>query len=133
VVVGVDVGPPTVGAGAGVTVTVGPDTAAALQAVGAVILLLIRVTAPVCARARPAMLALSLRVMEARAMMVPTKVVVVSRVAELPTCQNTFHAWAPLISLTVAPGAVTSVLPIWKMKTPSPLRMSVPVSVGAVV
>src|SRR4029077_12236211 len=99
--VGVDVGPP--GAGAGVTVTVGPGTAAALQVVGAVILSLIRVTAPVCAMARPTMVALSLRVMLARARMVPTKVVVVSRVAELPTCQKTLQACAPLVSLTVAP------------------------------
>jgi hypothetical protein len=67
------------------------------------------------------------------AMMVPTKVVVVPRVAELLTCQKTLQGWAPLVKRTVAPGAVTSVLPIWKTNTPLPLSVSVPVSVGAVV
>jgi len=49
--------------------------------------------------------------------MLPMNTVVVSRVAELPTCQSTLHACAPLINWTVAPGAVMRVLPIWKMKT----------------
>jgi hypothetical protein len=73
------------------------------------------------------MLALSLSVILAKAMMVPAKVVVVSSVAELPTCQKTLQACAPLVSRTVEPGAVMSVLPAWKMKTPSPLSVSVPV------
>jgi hypothetical protein len=71
------------------------------------------------------MLALSFMVMLARAMMVPTKVVVVSRVAELPTCQKILQAYAPLVRRTVEPGAVMSVLPALKIKTPSPLSVSV--------
>jgi hypothetical protein len=38
------------------------------------------------------------------------------RVAELPSCQNTMHAGAAtlLITVTDEPAAVVSVLPIWK-------------------
>jgi hypothetical protein len=50
------------------------------------------VTAAFFARARPSMLALSFMVMLATAMIVPTKAVPVSRVAELPTAQKTLHA-----------------------------------------
>ena len=47
------------------------------------------VTAAVCARARPlSMIAPVSRVMLADARMLPSKAVVVPRVAELPTCQN---------------------------------------------
>jgi len=38
---------------------------------------------------------------DVNAMMVPTKVVVVPRVAELPTCQNTLQGCAPSMRLTV--------------------------------
>ncbi len=50
-------------------------------------------------------------VAEVSARMLPTKVVLVPSVAELPTCQNTLQAWAPLIRLTVLLGAVISVDP----------------------
>src|ERR1700693_2861661 len=58
----------------------------------------------------------------AEAMMVPTMVPPPAGfiVAALPTCQNTFLAWAPLISITLrgAPGAPTvSVLAIWNTHT----------------
>ena len=43
-------------------------------------------------------------------------------VAELPTCQNTLHSCAPLISVTVLPDAVISVESVWKMKTESGRR-----------
>jgi hypothetical protein len=64
--------------------------------------------------------------------MVPLKVVLVPRVAELPTCQKTLAAWAPPMRFTLLlVAAVISVLPIWKMKTafglPLPLRVTVPV------
>ena len=63
-------------------------------------------------------------------MMLPTKVEPVNSVAELPTCQNTLHSWAPLISDTVLPVAVISVESVWKMKTelgsPAPSSVSVP-------
>jgi len=54
------------------------------------------------------------------AMMVPTNCVVVLRVAELVTRQNTWHGWAPPIRTTFEADAVTSVVgaavvPIRKM------------------
>ena len=62
----------------------------------------------------------------------PAKVVVVPRVAELPTCQNTPHACPPLMNATRELLAVVSVVPIWKMKTelgsPKALSVSVPVN-----
>ena len=42
-------------------------------------------------------------VIEARARIVPRNVVFVPSVAELPTCQKTLHAVAPLIRFTVLP------------------------------
>jgi hypothetical protein len=58
--------------------------------------------------------------------------VVVPKVAELPTCQNTPQPTAPLINITLLSAAVVSVLPIWKINRgsafPSPSRVSVPVS-----
>jgi hypothetical protein len=56
-------------------------------------------------------------VIDVRARMVPTKVEPTPRVAELPTCQKTLHAWAPLMSTTLLLGEVMSVKPAWKMKT----------------
>jgi hypothetical protein len=54
-----------------------------------------------------------------------------SIVAELPTCQKTLQGSAPLMSSTLLPVAVTSVLVIWKMKTESgllaPSSVTVPV------
>jgi hypothetical protein len=75
------------------------------------------VTEPARASARPLMSAPLLSVIEARAMMVPTKSVSVPRVAELPTCQNTLHGEAPLMRLTLLPDAVVSVEPIWNTHT----------------
>ena len=56
-------------------------------------------------------------VIDVRARMVPTKVELVLRVAELPTCQKTLQAWAPLARTTELPVSVISVDPAWKMKT----------------
>jgi hypothetical protein len=75
------------------------------------------VIAPLRARRRPAAEVPVSAVTEVRARMVPTKTEFVPSVAELPTCQNTLHAWAPLISATRLPEAVMSVLAAWKMKT----------------
>ena len=51
-------------------------------------------------------------------------------VAELPTCQKTLHAWAPLVRITQAPGSVRSVEAAWKIKTafasPPAFRVSTP-------
>ena len=41
----------------------------------------------------------------------------VPRVAELPTCQNTLQAWAPLVRMTLLAESVMSVEGAWKMKT----------------
>jgi len=38
-------------------------------------------------------------------------------VAELPTCQKTLEALAPLISFTLLPAAVINVEPVWKIHT----------------
>ena len=89
-----------------------------------------RVTAPLRASIRPMTVAPVLRVPEVRAMTVPTKVLPVPRVAELPTCQKTLHQVAPLTSDTVLLEAVIRVEPAWKMKTElalfSPFRVRVP-------
>ena len=56
---------------------------------GRVMVLLSRVTAPLRARTRPFTVVPVCTVPEVNASMLPTKVVLVPRVAELPTCQNT--------------------------------------------
>jgi hypothetical protein len=55
--------------------------------------------------------------MDVSAIMVPAKVELVPRVAEVPTAQKMFLAWAPFTSTTCALPEVVSVDPIWKMKT----------------
>jgi hypothetical protein len=52
------------------------------------------------------------RVMLVRARIFPWNVVVVPRVAELPTCQNTFESVKLLLKITDELLAVVSVLPI---------------------
>ena len=90
------------------------------------------VTAPFRAKALPARLALVFMVMLVSARMFPVKSVVVPRVAELPTCQNTWHCPPPLMMTTDELLAVVSVVPIWKMKTALESswasRVSLPVS-----
>src|SRR6185295_10454201 len=56
-------------------------------------------------------------VMLVSARIFPRKVVAVPNVAELPTRQNTLHAWPPLIKETVEPDPVMSVLAVWKTQT----------------
>ena len=80
-----------------------------------------RVTAPVKAKSRPRTSASVVAVIDACAMTVPTKSVPVPRVAELPTCQNTLHGLAPLISETLLFEPVMRVDPAWKMKTAAEL------------
>jgi len=101
--------------------------AGAAQLVGTVMSLVSRVTAPPSASARPTTLAPVTKVMEAAARMVPLKVVPVCTVAELPTCQNTQPASAPASRATELPVAVMRVEPAWKMYTPGPVRVTVPV------
>jgi len=72
---------------------------------------------------------------EVNARRLPTKVVFVPRVAELPTCQNTLQDCAPLMRFTVLFDAVISVEPTWKMNTAlgsfRPSRVTVPVRPNA--
>src|ERR1017187_4416144 len=85
---------------------------------GVVIALLSKLAAPFRANALPFSTAPVVTVTDAKAMMVPLKIVLVPRVAELPTCQKTLEAWAPPMRFTaLLPAAVVSVVPIWKMKT----------------
>jgi hypothetical protein len=94
-----------------------------------------RVTAPFRANTRPSNAAPVCSEAEVNAKMFPTNVVPVPSVAELVTCQNTLHAWAPLIRLTVLPDPVIRVDPAWKMNTalasPCPSRVTVPVRPSA--
>ena len=68
-----------------------------------------RVTAPLRASARPVMVSPVCTVIEVRARMVPWKVEPVPIVAELPTCQKTLQAWAPLVRRIVVPVSVPRV------------------------
>lgn len=127
--VAVGVGVPGVAVGVGVPgVTVGVGVPGVAVGVGGaakqprlVMLLVSIVTAPFRARALPSTLAPVCREMLVRARIFPTNSVVVPRVAELPTCQNTLQAVPPLITLTDELLAVVSVLPIWRMKTAASL------------
>jgi hypothetical protein len=95
---------------------VAPGTVVVVIAhVGLVTVSLINDTWPVRARSRPSTTAPSFTEILALAMTVPTNWVVVSIVAEVPTCQKMSQAEALLSRTTLDPGAVVSVLPIWKM------------------
>ena len=75
-----------------------------------VIVFVSRLTAPVLASSLPWIVAAVFAVIVAEAMIVPTKLVPVPSVAEEPTCQNTLHACAPLMSFTLVLEPVISVL-----------------------
>lgn len=90
-------------------VVVVPTTAAAHA--GTVMTLLSRVTAPLRAKTRPLTSAPVLSVMDVSAINEPLNWLVVPRVAELPTCQKTWHACAPFSSTTRLPVAATNVEP----------------------
>src|ERR1017187_2869087 len=79
----------------------------------------LNVTAPFCASALPSKVELAFIVMDAYAMMVPLKTEEVPSVAELPTCQKMFLAWAPPVKMTLPLTATVSVLAIWKTQTSS--------------
>ena len=61
-----------------------------------------KLTAPLRANARPSIVALSTRVMLVSATILPLNVVPVPSVAELPTCHQTFRAWAPPLNAMFA-------------------------------
>jgi hypothetical protein len=104
---------------------------------GMVKVLLSRLTWPLRASARPATTVFVVTEIDVRAMIVPTKSEFVPSVAELPTCQKTWHAWAPLITLMSLAEAVIRVEAIWKMKTelgsPWPSRVTVPLTASGPV
>jgi len=114
--------------GLAVVVVVGADT---LQ-VGTVIVFESKVTAPFWASSRPATVAPVSSVIDVNARVVPTKLVFVPSVSELPTTQKTLQAWAPFSSKILLDDAVITVDAASKMKTvdgsPCPLSVSVPVS-----
>jgi hypothetical protein len=118
-----------------VAVAVGVLTGVDAAQVGRDTVLESSVTAALRASSRPVTEAPVLAVTEVRARTVPTNAEVVPSVAELPTCQNTLHAVAPLSSRTRLPDAVITVLAAWKMNTavgsPSASRLNVPVRPNA--
>jgi hypothetical protein len=122
----------------GVTVAVGVPVVAGAEVVGVVMQAgevkteVSKETWPLRARALPSTVALVWTVMDVSARIVPLKLEAVPRVAELPTCQNTLQAWAPLVRMMLLAEAVTRVEATWKMKTelgfPWPSRVSCPLS-----
>jgi hypothetical protein len=88
------------------------------------------VTDPLRASARPWMVSPVCTVIDVRARMLPTKVEFVPSVAELPTCQKTWQAWAPLVRMTELAVSVVSVEGAWKIQTalgsPPAFRVSAP-------
>ena len=100
-----------------------------------VILSPIKVTLPFRASARPFSVTPLASVIDVRAMIVPMKVEPDPRVAELVTCQKTLHEFAPLMSFTELPDAVTRSDAAWKTQTELgsfwPSSVKVPVSARA--
>jgi hypothetical protein len=90
------------------------------------------VTAPDRANVLPTMFTPVVTVIDAMARMFPLKDENVPRVAELPTCQKTLQASAPLMRFTMLADAVVSVLAILKMKTASALFSASSVSVPVI-
>jgi len=91
-------------------------------------MLVSKVTAALRASARPFRVAPLVTVMEVSARMLPLKVELVPRVAELPTCQKTLFLLAPPARTTELLLAVVRDEPIWKIQTALalPVRVRVP-------
>jgi hypothetical protein len=89
-----------------------------------------RVTAPLRASARPIIVSPVVTVIDCSAKIFPWNAEFVPSVAELPTCQYTLQACAPLVSKMWLAELVMSVEPTWKTKTasglPCALRVSAP-------
>ena len=90
------------------------------------------VTPPLRASTRPSTVTPVVTVMLVSARIVPMNVDPVPSVAELPTCQYTLQACAPLIRLTWLPEADVNAEPIWNTNTefgsPCAFSVSAPVS-----
>jgi hypothetical protein len=114
----------------GVVVVVGGG--AVKQVGGTLMWLSFRLTAAVSASSRPITLAPVSATIVVPAKIVPTMVELPPSVAWLPTCQNTQPAWAPPSSATTLLDAVTRVDDAWKMNTPFPFKVTVPVRLAVV-
>jgi hypothetical protein len=106
----------------GVVVLVGDEVA---KHVAPVIVLVSNVTAPVCAKALPFKVAPVSKVTDVSAKILPMRLVVVPRVAELPTLHHTLHGSLPV---TDEPVDVVSDDAALKIQTPDPERVKFPVS-----
>lgn len=111
---GVEVG---AGSGAGVGAGVGVGAGAEASHVVLVIVFVSNVTAPLRANTRPSTFAPVVRVAEVKAKMLPLKTEFAPSVTELPICQKTLQARAPLLKITLLAPAVMSVEAVLKMKT----------------
>jgi hypothetical protein len=107
----------SVGVMVGVGVVVIGGVVGVVTHAGVVTTLVSSETWPLRARARPSTRALVSIVIDVRARMVPLKLEAVPSVAELPTCQNTLHACAPLVRMTLLEDAVIRVDATWKINT----------------
>jgi len=89
------------------------------------------VTAPLIAKALPSRVTPVVKVMLVKATILPTNLVPVPRVAELPTCQNMFGSGPPS-NVTKELDAVVRVEPIkkWKGALGVPVLFSVSVPVN---
>ena len=105
-----------VGVGEAVGLAVGAGPAAQI---GLEMRLVSIVTAPLRASTRPLTFTPVVTVIEVSARMFPTNWSRFPSVAELPTCQKTLQASAPLMRSTMLPVAVMSVVAVWKMNTAS--------------
>jgi hypothetical protein len=79
--------------------------------------LLSNVTAPTWVSALPVIVAPVAIVIDWETSRLPIKTEPVPKVAELPTCQKTLAAFAPLVRITMRPVVVVSVDAIWKTNT----------------
>ena len=125
--VGTGAAPDPVGIGNGV----GTGTGGAGPPLHDVTALLSSVTAPLRASVLPLRLAPVVIVMLVSARMFPAIELAVPMVAELVTCHHTPQAEAPFRRTTDEAEAVVSELAIWKMYTPAPSSVSVPVNAPA--
>jgi hypothetical protein len=125
VIVRVEIPPGLMVAGLKILLTPTPRPVGTPHAVAST-LLLISVTAPFRAKSLPETLAPLFRLILSSAMITPLNEVVVSRVAELVTCQKMLQS--PPVPTTDEPGPVVSALPILKTHTSvaRPFRVSTP-------
>jgi hypothetical protein len=84
-------------------------------------------TAPFRAKALPTRFAVVPKLTLVSATTLPFIALPFPSVAELPTCQYTFFAWAPLASTTDPDVATVRADPAWNTYVPVPLSVTTPV------